>query len=97
MNGILSMHDFFAFIQARSSSTRFPGKVLKSIPPESDKVILSHIIERLIKIIPRENIVLLVPKNDSALIEYAQKQNLFFFEGSEEDVRDRFIQAAKKY
>jgi|GEM_PF-169439 spore coat polysaccharide biosynthesis protein SpsF len=97
MNGILSMHDFFAFIQARSSSTRFPGKVLKSIPPESDKVIVSHIIERLIKIIPREKIVLLVPNNDSALIEYAQKLNVFFFEGSEDDVRDRFIQAAKKY
>ncbi len=91
------MHDFFAFIQARSTSSRFPGKVLKTIPPESDKTILSHIVERLIKVIPQEKIVLLIPKNDSELIGYATKNNLACFEGSEDDVRDRFLQAAKKY
>jgi spore coat polysaccharide biosynthesis protein SpsF len=91
------MHNFFAFIQARSTSTRFPGKVLKTIPKESNKPILSHIVERLIKVIPKDKIILLIPANDSEIIQYAKANSLNYFEGSEDDVRDRFIQAAKKY
>ncbi|HMZ64713.1 MAG TPA: hypothetical protein PK079_20255 [Leptospiraceae bacterium] len=91
------MHEFFAFIQARSTSTRFPKKVLKTIPPESNDTILNHIIQRLKKVIPSENIVLLVPKGDVEVIDYAQKNSIQYFEGSEDDVRDRFIQASKKY
>lgn len=97
MNGILSMHDFFAFIQARSTSTRFPKKVLKTIPSESGETILGHIVQRLKKVIPFENIVLVIPQNDTEIIQYAKANSIQYFEGSEEDVRDRFIQAGKKY
>ena len=88
------MHNFFAFIQARTTSSRLPGKVLKSI---GDKPILSHIIDRLCKVIERKQIVLLIPKGDVKLIEYAKNNSLEFFEGSEIDVRERFIQASEKY
>ncbi|HNI89518.1 MAG TPA: spore coat biosynthesis protein F, partial [Leptospiraceae bacterium] len=76
------MHEFFAFIQARSTSTRFPKKVLKTIPPESNDTILNHIIQRLKKVIPSENIVFLVPKGDVEVIDYAQKNSIQYFEGS---------------
>ena len=70
------MYNFFAFIQARTTSSRLPGKVLKSI---GDKPILSHIIDRLCKVIERKQIVLLIPKGDVKLIEYAKNNSLEFF------------------
>jgi spore coat polysaccharide biosynthesis protein SpsF len=97
MNGILSMHRFFAFIQARSTSTRLPGKVLRPIPMGSNKPLLSHIIERLTKVVLKEKIILLIPTNDSEIKQYAIDNSVNYFEGSEDDVRDRFIQAGKKF
>ena len=97
MNGILSMHRFFAFIQARSTSTRLPGKVLRPIPMSSNKPLLSHIIKRLTKVVLKEKIILLIPTNDSEIKQYAIDNSVNYFEGSEDDVRDRFIQAGKKF
>lgn len=94
MNGTHSMHKFFAFIQARSTSSRLPEKVLKSI---GNKPILTHILDRLCKVIEQDQIVLLIPHGDTKLIDYAQKNSVQYFEGSETDVRERFIQASKKF
>ena len=88
------MPKFFAFIQARSSSSRLPGKVLK---PISNKPILSHIIDRLKKVLPLERIILLIPSGDADIIKYAKDNSILYFEGSEEDVRDRFIKASEKF
>lgn len=63
----------------------------------SNKPLLSHIIERLTKVVLKEKIVLLIPTNDSEIRQYAIDNSIHYFEGSEEDVRDRFIQAGKKF
>ncbi len=94
MNGILLMHNYFAFIQARTNSTRFQGKVLEKI---GDKNLIEHIYFRLEKILFKENIILLIPENDSKLIDFANSKNYKFFKGSENDVRSRFIAAAEKF
>ncbi|MCB1178038.1 MAG: spore coat biosynthesis protein F [Leptospiraceae bacterium] len=97
MSGIHLTLKVFAFIQARTGSTRFAGKVLKSFTKSPDWCILDHIIFRLEKVLPKENIILLIPKNDSPLKEYADKNRINYFEGDENDVRSRFIEASKKF
>ena len=88
------MRNFFAFIQARSTSNRLPGKVLK---PIAGKPIITHIIDRIKKVIPIERIILVIPKGDLDIIKYAKENSISYFEGSYEDVRDRFIQASKEF
>lgn len=93
MSGILSTRDCFAFIQARLGSTRFPKKILKSIPEGSNTSVLCHIHNRLSSIFPQAQIVFLVPEGDTELIAFLQQRNFQYFVGSETDVRDRFRKA----
>lgn len=83
-------------IQARMGSTRLPNKM--NLPFYHSKTILHIIIERLktLKDIP---IVLATTNNskDDVLIEYANEQNIQHYRGSEEDVLQRFIDAALLY
>lgn len=84
-----------AIIQARMSSTRLPGKVLKEI---LNKPILSHVIERLKSSTQLNEIVVATSslKEDQPIFYLAQKHNISVFRGSEKDVLDRYYQAAKK-
>ncbi|MDZ4728108.1 MAG: spore coat biosynthesis protein F [Leptospira sp.] len=97
MNGILSTPKPFGFIQARLGSQRLNGKILKSIPIENGKSLLEHIHSRLIKIIPNERIVFLIPEEDDELALYLSNKNFQFHKGPLEDVRRRYIDAAEKY
>lgn len=83
-------------VQARYSSTRLPGKILKKI---NNKVVLDYVIERL-KLCNRINEIILATttdKKDDVLEEYAISRGLCYFRGSEEDVLSRYYLAAKKY
>ncbi len=97
MNGIPSTPDPFAFIQARSGSTRLSGKILERIPVERELTLLDHIYNRLVKLLPRERIVFLIPEDDEPLIQFLISAKYHFFAGSHENVRDRYIQAANKF
>ncbi|MGE0634423.1 MAG: spore coat protein [Pseudobdellovibrionaceae bacterium] len=83
-----------AVIQARVSSSRLPGKVLRTI---LQKPMLEWQIERLKKTKSIDKICLATSTQpeDSPLEEIANRQGLEFFRGSLEDVLDRFYQAAK--
>lgn len=83
-----------AIIQARVSSSRLPGKVLK---PILGKPMLEWQIERLKKTKSVQKICLAtsVQVEDSPLEPIAKNQGIEFFRGSLEDVLDRFYQAAK--
>lgn len=85
-----------AIIQARMTSTRLPGKVLKKI---NDKVVLDYVIGRLKKCKNISEIVLAITTNkkDDALEEYAKNNKINYFRGSEEDVLSRYFEAAKKF
>jgi spore coat polysaccharide biosynthesis protein SpsF (cytidylyltransferase family) len=85
-----------AIIQARMGSTRLPGKVLADI---SGKTLLEHVIQRVSasKLIKQTILATTTNEKDKALIEFARARGLKYYAGSENDVLDRFYQAAKKY
>ena len=85
-----------AIIQARMGSTRLPGKVMKNI---LGKPMLWHMIYRLkwSKFIKKIIIATTQKKEDDVIVEFATANGLDSFRGSEEDVLDRYYQAAKKF
>jgi len=73
-------------------STRFPGKSLR---PIANVPLLEHIIIRLKQVPEIDLILLAIPltESESPLLEFARQQHISVFQGSEEDVLDRFIKA----
>lgn len=90
------MNNILGIIQARVSSERLPGKVLKDI---SGKPLLFHIIERLkrSKIIDRLVLATSTEPEDAVLRDVAQNCGIDFYRGSLNDVLDRFIQAGRMF
>ena len=85
-----------AIVQARMSSTRLPGKVLKEVV---GKPVLWHIINRLQKAKLVDKVVIAAPKTnaDKPIIKFAQENDIDYYAGSEFDLLDRIYQAAKKF
>jgi spore coat polysaccharide biosynthesis protein SpsF len=85
-----------AIIQARMGSSRFPGKVLYEI---LDKPMLWHIINR-VKFTPSVDNVIVATSDkekDEPIKRFCIKYNVPYFQGSENDVLDRFYKSAVKY
>jgi spore coat polysaccharide biosynthesis protein SpsF len=78
------------------SSTRLPGKVLLDI---QGKPLLEHVIDRVkaSKLINQIVIATCSNEKDKAIINFAQQRGIPYYVGSEEDVLDRFYQAAKRF
>jgi glutamate-1-semialdehyde aminotransferase/spore coat polysaccharide biosynthesis protein SpsF (cytidylyltransferase family) len=89
-------NNIVAIIQARMSATRLPGKVLMDIVGEP---MLWHIVNRLQYATLIDNIVIATTTNsdDLPIVEFARDNSFAVFRGSEDDVLDRFYQAAKEY
>ena len=83
-------------VQARMNSTRFPGKVLKKINGKPLIEILFHRLSRSEKI---DKVILATSdsKENDRLAETVTKLGFDVFRGSEDDVLDRYYQAAKVY
>ena len=85
-----------AIIQARLGSTRLPGKVLKKI---LGKTVLEHIVERLNYAEKIDQIIIAtsILRENDPIEELARKKEIPCFRGSEDDVLNRFYQAALQY
>ncbi|MEK7463289.1 MAG: glycosyltransferase family protein [Patescibacteria group bacterium] len=85
-----------AIIQARMSSTRLPGKVLKKI---GGRTLLEILIERVKRATFVNKIIIATTdkEEDKKIVDLAKKLGLEYFQGSENDVLDRYYQAAKKF
>ncbi len=85
-----------ALVQARMSATRLPGKVLMTI---QGKTLLEIEMERLQQAIRLDQIVIATTINpaDDAIEALARKKGWAYFRGDENDVLDRFYQAAKEF
>jgi spore coat polysaccharide biosynthesis protein SpsF len=83
-------------LQARVSSSRLPGKVLK---PILGKPMLSRQIERLQRARSMDRLVLAtsVEAEDDALVGLARDAGIECFRGSLNDVLERFYQAAQSH
>lgn len=85
-----------AIIQARMSSTRLPGKVLKEL---GDKTVLEHVIQRAGAAEEiNEIIVATTTKNeDDKIVALCRKIHIPFFRGDENDVLSRYFKAATEH
>lgn len=83
-------------IEARMGSSRLPGKTLKLL---NGKPMLERMIERLKRVKLADEIIVATTDhpNDKPIVDLAKKLNIGYYQGSEEDVLDRVLQAAKKY
>ena len=83
------------FIQARMTSSRLPGKVLKKL---YNKPILEHITDRIIKKFGTEKVVILTSteQTDLPIVSFANERNIQVVQGSLENVYDRFRHAIKQ-
>ncbi len=84
----------FAIIQARMGSTRLPGKILLDIGPGVS--VLDCMLTRVAvcKEIDTTIVATTTNEKDSVLAEYLKERSLPYYVGSEEDVLDRYYQAA---
>ncbi len=82
-------------IQARSDSSRLPGKVLSDI---EGRPMLWHVINRAKKM-KRGHVIVATTtrKMDDAIVEIANKAGVKHFRGKTNDVLDRFFKAALKF
>ena len=82
-----------AFIQARMGSTRLPGKVLKTV---LGKPLLEYLVERIAQTKEIDDFVILTSheKSDDPIVSFCHKHNIAAYRGSEDDVLDRYYQAA---
>ena len=82
-------------IQERVGSTRLPNKVMKDL---EGKPVLEHVFERCKLANVDEVIIATSKKKENNVIEkFCKAKGINFFRGSEEDVLERFYQAARKY
>jgi len=88
---------FVVFIQARMSSSRFPGKMLKVI---RGRKVLELVIQQFMAAgLDKADIVLLtsVEKSDDALSDWAKENGLGVFRGDLGDVLGRFAAASEQW
>ncbi len=83
-----------AIIQARTGSSRLPGKVLL---PLGDKTVLEHVIERTAraKLVDEVIVATTMKKEDLPIVKMVANMGFRVFTGSENDVLDRYYQCAR--
>ena len=82
-----------AIIQARSTSKRFPKKVLASIKEEMNAIDLVYLRAMKAKLI--DQVIFACPERDEDLIKYLNSKGYKYCVGSENDVLTRYLIAAK--
>lgn len=80
-----------AIVQARTTSERYPLKILASL---HGRPMLAHVLERAAAIHGVDQVVLAVPENDVKLVGHLWPH---VFGGSEKDVLSRYSGAAEQY
>ena len=85
-----------AIVQARMGSTRLPGKTLADV---AGKPMLARLVERARRIPGVERVIIATTEKpaDEAILRFAADHDLPAYAGSEEDVLDRFYQAARRF
>lgn len=85
-----------AIIQARTGSSRLPGKIFMEF---SGKPNLHHVYNRVQRSNKIDTIVIATTdkKTDDPVFEFCAKENINCFRGSEDDVLDRFYQCCKQW
>ncbi|MFA5252603.1 MAG: glycosyltransferase family protein [Phycisphaerae bacterium] len=87
-----------AIIQARTSSTRLPGKILMELPYGGGVTVLQQVIRRLKRSKRLGDIIVATTtdKIDERIAGLAEKENVKWFRGSHDDVLARYYLAAEE-
>ena len=91
------MNNTKIIIQARTGSTRLPRKMI--LPFYENEGIFSLLLKKLTSAFDKNDIILATstnPNND-ILVEIAERYEVNYYRGSENDVLRRFIDAAKEF
>lgn len=91
------MNNTKIIIQARTGSTRLPRKMI--LPFYENEGIFSLLLKKLTSAFDKNDIILATstnPNND-ILVEIAERYEVNYYRGSENDVLQRFIDAAKEF
>lgn len=96
------MPKIVAIIVARMGSSRLPGKVLmplkKGVSAGTEDSVLTWVTERVRACGADEVIVATTTEaQDDAIVEFCLKEDIPYFRGSEENVLERFVGAAKAF
>lgn len=85
-----------AIIQARTGSTRLPGKIFMDL---AGRPLIWHVTDRLKRVKNLSEIAFATSEkiNDNKIEEFALSQDLRCFRGSESDVLERYIGAGEKF
>jgi len=88
-----------AIIQARTSSSRLPRKVLRDLPYGSGITVLAQVIRRVKRAGRLDGVVVATTEEpgDDEIAGIAVKEGVHHFRGSTRDVLRRFYEAAKAY
>ena len=83
-------------IQARTGSSRLPGKVLKKL---NNKIVLKHVVDRLMKSKYSNKVIVCtsIKKQDDVIKDFCISNNIHFYRGSELNVLNRYYETASKY
>ncbi len=84
-----------AIIQARMGSTRLPGKVIRKL---AGVPVIKQVFSRVCMIEGLSGVLVATSTldKDDILAEYCAGENIPLFRGSEDDVLDRYVQAARQ-
>lgn len=93
LNPQLSTHKTVAIIQARMSSSRLPGKVLKEA---GGRPLLSRMVERVrrAQLVNETLVATTVDSSDDTIVQFCEAEKIAYFRGDLMDVLDRYYQAA---
>lgn len=87
---------YLALIQARCGSARYPNKVLANLAGKTD---IEWVLERVkrSRFIDETMVVTSIKKNNLPLVQLCAQMGTRVFVGSEDDVLDRYYQAARLF
>lgn len=83
-------------VQARMTSTRLPGKIMKEV---LGKPLLEYQVERMRRVKSADEIVIATTWGDAdrVVVDFCDRLSLLCFRGSEQDVLSRYYEAAKTF
>ena len=86
-------------IQARTTSSRLPNKVLLNLPYNGDKTVLEQVINRVkeSKYINKIVVATTINETDNKIEKLCESLQISCFRGSEDNVLSRYYEAATKY
>jgi len=87
-----------AIVQARTSSTRLPNKILKKLPYSSSITCLEQVIRRLKKSKRLNDIIIATTKEkeDDEIVDIVKKEDIKYLRGSKKNVLSRYYFVAKE-